>query len=93
MTIPRAVKMRGELAPRRWTDDLGGDDGDLARGNARAWDRTNSLPTKRLTTRFGMIEFADHGEGLPLLVAHGILGCHVDSVGTGGRGSPAIHSA
>ena len=41
----------------------------------------------------GTIEFADHGEGLPLLVAHGVLGCHVDSVGTlGGQASPAIHS-
>jgi pimeloyl-ACP methyl ester carboxylesterase len=48
----------------------------------RAWDRINSFPTKRLTTRLGTIEFADHGEGLSLLVAHGVLGCHVDSVGT-----------
>jgi pimeloyl-ACP methyl ester carboxylesterase len=48
----------------------------------RAWDRINSFPTKRLTTHLGTIEFADHGEGLPLLVAHGVLGCHVDSVGT-----------
>ena len=46
----------------------------------RAWQRINSFPTQRLETRFGTIEFADHGEGLPLLVSHGVLGCHVDSV-------------
>jgi pimeloyl-ACP methyl ester carboxylesterase len=48
----------------------------------RAWDRINAFPTQRLETRFGTIEYADQGEGLPLLVSHGVLGCHVDSVGT-----------
>jgi pimeloyl-ACP methyl ester carboxylesterase len=46
----------------------------------RAWDRINSFPTQRLETRFGMIEYADQGEGVPLLVSHGVLGCHVDTV-------------
>ncbi len=46
----------------------------------RAWDRINSFPTQRLETRFGTIEYADQGEGLPLLVSHGVLGCHVDTV-------------
>jgi pimeloyl-ACP methyl ester carboxylesterase len=48
----------------------------------RAWDRINSFPTQRLESRFGTIEYADEGEGLPLLVSHGVLGCHVDSVST-----------
>jgi len=48
----------------------------------RAWDRIRSFPTQRLETRFGTIEYADHGEGLPLLVSHGVLGCHVDSAET-----------
>ncbi len=46
----------------------------------RAWERINSFPTQRLETRFGTIEYADHGEGVPLLVSHGVLGCHVDTV-------------
>ena len=50
---------------------------------SRAWDRINSFPTKRLDTRFGTIEYADQGDGPPLLVSHGVLGCHVDTVGTG----------
>lgn len=45
----------------------------------RAWDRINSFPTQALQTRFGTIEYADQGEGLPLLVSHGVLGCHVDT--------------
>jgi pimeloyl-ACP methyl ester carboxylesterase len=46
----------------------------------RAWERINSFPTRRLETRFGTIEYADQGEGVPLLVSHGVLGCHVDCV-------------
>lgn len=46
----------------------------------RAWKRINSFPTQRLQTRFGTIEYADQGEGVPLLVSHGVLGCHVDDV-------------
>jgi pimeloyl-ACP methyl ester carboxylesterase len=46
----------------------------------RAWARIESFPTQRLETRFGVIEYADHGDGVPLLVAHGVLGCHVDAI-------------
>ena len=46
----------------------------------RAWARINSFPTQRLETRFGTIEYADQGEGVPLLVSHGVQGCHVDTV-------------
>jgi pimeloyl-ACP methyl ester carboxylesterase len=45
----------------------------------RAWDRINSFPTQWLETRFGTIEYADQGEGAPLLLSHGVLGCHVDT--------------
>jgi pimeloyl-ACP methyl ester carboxylesterase len=45
----------------------------------RAWDRVNSVPTQRLETRFGTIEYADQGDGTPLLVSHGVLGSHVES--------------
>jgi pimeloyl-ACP methyl ester carboxylesterase len=54
----------------------------------RAWHRISSFPTKRLDTRFGTIEYADQGDGPPLLVSHGVLGCHVDSVGTGWASLP-----
>lgn len=46
----------------------------------RAWERFNSFPTQRLQTRSGTIEYADRGEGVPLLVSHGVLGSHVDTV-------------
>ena len=55
---------------------------------SRAWDRINSFPTQRLETRFGTIEYADQGDGPPLLVSHGVLGCHVDTVGTGWASLP-----
>jgi pimeloyl-ACP methyl ester carboxylesterase len=46
----------------------------------RAWARIDFFPTERLQTRLGTIEYADHGQGRSLLVAHGVLGCHVDAV-------------
>jgi pimeloyl-ACP methyl ester carboxylesterase len=46
----------------------------------RAWDRINTVAAGRLRTRFGTIQYADKGQGLPLLVSHGVLGCHVDGV-------------
>jgi pimeloyl-ACP methyl ester carboxylesterase len=46
----------------------------------RAWDRINSVAAGRLQTRFGTIQYAEKGEGLPLLVSHGVLGSHVDGV-------------
>lgn len=45
----------------------------------RAWDRLNSVPAQRLETRLGTIEYAEQGEGTPLLVSHGVLGSHVES--------------
>src|SRR5512132_3165438 len=45
----------------------------------RAWERIDSFPTRRLEMRFGTIEYADRGEGVPLLVSHGVLGCHIDT--------------
>ena len=45
----------------------------------RAWERINGFPTQRLETRLGTIVFGDRGEGVPLLVSHGVLGCHVDT--------------
>jgi pimeloyl-ACP methyl ester carboxylesterase len=45
----------------------------------RAWERIDSFPRGRLETRLGTIEYADRGEGVPLLVSHGVLGCHVDT--------------
>ena len=46
----------------------------------RAWDRINSVAAGRLQASFGTIQYAETGEGLPLLVSHGVLGCHVDGV-------------
>jgi pimeloyl-ACP methyl ester carboxylesterase len=46
----------------------------------RAWDRINAVPPGRLETGFGAIEYTDKGRGVPLLVSHGVLGCHVDAV-------------
>jgi pimeloyl-ACP methyl ester carboxylesterase len=46
----------------------------------RAWDRINAVPSGRLETSFGAIEYIDKGQGVPLLVSHGVLGCHVDAV-------------
>jgi hypothetical protein len=44
----------------------------------RAMDRIAAVPSQKLETRFGTIEYAEQGMGPPLLVAHGVLGCHVD---------------
>jgi hypothetical protein len=60
-------KRRAKMAPNR--EDM-----------HRAWNRINSFPTQRLATRFGTIEYADRGEGTPLLVSHGVLGSHADTV-------------
>jgi pimeloyl-ACP methyl ester carboxylesterase len=46
----------------------------------RAWDRINAVPAERLQTSFGAIEYTQKGQGVPLLVSHGVLGCHVDAV-------------
>jgi hypothetical protein len=46
----------------------------------RAWNRIHAVPTQRLQTRFGTVEYAERGEGLPILTCHGVLGCHTDGV-------------
>jgi pimeloyl-ACP methyl ester carboxylesterase len=46
----------------------------------RAWNRIRGVPTQRLQTRFGTVEYAERGEGLPILNCHGVLGCHTDGV-------------
>jgi pimeloyl-ACP methyl ester carboxylesterase len=54
--------------------------GSYQRDMQRAWNRIHSVPTRRLQTRFGMVEYAQRGEGLPILNCHGVLGCHADGV-------------
>jgi pimeloyl-ACP methyl ester carboxylesterase len=46
----------------------------------RARERIAAVATKKVGTRFGAIEYAEQGTGVPLLVSHGVLGCHVDGV-------------
>jgi pimeloyl-ACP methyl ester carboxylesterase len=46
----------------------------------RAWERIAAAPTGKLETRLGTVEYAERGVGLPILVAHGVLGCHADGV-------------
>jgi pimeloyl-ACP methyl ester carboxylesterase len=46
----------------------------------RAWNRIHAVPTQRLHTRFGTVEYAERGAGLPILNCHGVLGCHADGV-------------
>jgi 2-hydroxy-6-oxonona-2,4-dienedioate hydrolase len=46
----------------------------------RAWERINSVAAGKLETRFGTIQYAEKDEGFPLLVSHGVPGCHVDGV-------------
>jgi pimeloyl-ACP methyl ester carboxylesterase len=46
----------------------------------RARDRITAAASMTLRTQFGIIEYADRGAGTPLLVSHGVLGCHVDGV-------------
>jgi pimeloyl-ACP methyl ester carboxylesterase len=46
----------------------------------RAWQRIAAAPTGTLETRLGTVEYAERGAGLPILVAHGVLGCHADGV-------------
>ena len=46
----------------------------------RAWSRIAAIPTEELETRFGTVEYAERGTGLPVLVCHGVFGCHADPV-------------
>jgi pimeloyl-ACP methyl ester carboxylesterase len=46
----------------------------------RAWERIAAVPTQTLETRFGTVQYAERGAGLPILNSHGVLGCHADGV-------------
>jgi pimeloyl-ACP methyl ester carboxylesterase len=46
----------------------------------RAWSRMAAVPTGKLETPLGTVEYADQGAGLPVLVCHGVFGCHADAV-------------
>jgi pimeloyl-ACP methyl ester carboxylesterase len=46
----------------------------------RAWSRMAAIPTGKLETRFGTVEYAEQGTGQPVLVCHGVFGCHADAV-------------
>ncbi|HET7516156.1 MAG TPA: alpha/beta fold hydrolase, partial [Actinomycetes bacterium] len=46
----------------------------------RAWSRIAAVPTAKLKTRFGTIEYTERGAGLPILNSHGVFGCHADGV-------------
>jgi pimeloyl-ACP methyl ester carboxylesterase len=46
----------------------------------RAWSRIAAIPTGTLETRLGTVEYAERGAGLPILVCHGVFGCHADGV-------------
>jgi hypothetical protein len=45
-----------------------------------AWERMAAVRTGRLEIRFGTVEYAERGAGLPVLVCRGVLGCHADGV-------------
>jgi pimeloyl-ACP methyl ester carboxylesterase len=46
----------------------------------RAWRRIAAIPTGKLESRLGTVEYAEQGAGLPVLVCHGVFGCHADGV-------------
>jgi pimeloyl-ACP methyl ester carboxylesterase len=46
----------------------------------RAWERIAAVRTGKLEIRLGTVEYAERGAGLPVLVCHGVLGCHADGV-------------
>jgi pimeloyl-ACP methyl ester carboxylesterase len=46
----------------------------------RAWERIAAIPTGKLETHLGTVQYTQRGAGLPILVSHGVLGCHADGV-------------
>jgi 2-hydroxy-6-oxonona-2,4-dienedioate hydrolase len=46
----------------------------------RAWSRIAAIPTGTLETHLGTVEYAEQGTGPPVLVCHGVFGCHADGV-------------
>ena len=47
---------------------------------AKAWERVRTIPSYKLETPSGTVEYAVQGNGTPLLVSHGVLGSHAESV-------------
>jgi pimeloyl-ACP methyl ester carboxylesterase len=43
-----------------------------------AWERVRAVPSTTLSTALGTIEYADAGQGPPVLMSHGILGSHAE---------------
>jgi pimeloyl-ACP methyl ester carboxylesterase len=39
-----------------------------------------AIPTGKLETRFGTVQYAERGAGLPILVCHGVFGCRADGI-------------
>jgi pimeloyl-ACP methyl ester carboxylesterase len=46
----------------------------------RAWSRIAAIPTGTPETHLGTVEYAEQGTGPPVLVCHGVFGCHADGV-------------
>jgi len=46
-----------------------------------AWEHVRSIPSRKLKTIFGTVEYAVEGSGPPVLTSHGILGCHTEGIG------------
>lgn len=63
LLIPTALGASAVAATRRFRDDM-----------VRARSRLAAVPSSIVETRFGALEYADVGDGDPLLVVHGIFG-------------------
>lgn len=46
-----------------------------------AWAHVRSIRSRKLETTSGTIEYAVEGAGMPVLMSHGILGCHTEGIG------------
>jgi pimeloyl-ACP methyl ester carboxylesterase len=56
--------------PRRYAEDM-----------ERAWSRVRAVPSAHIETRFGGLEYAQQGTGVPVLMCHGIWGSHAEGIG------------
>jgi hypothetical protein len=46
-----------------------------------AWAHVRSISSRKLETTSGTVEYAVEGAGPPVLMSHGILGCHTEGIG------------
>jgi pimeloyl-ACP methyl ester carboxylesterase len=46
-----------------------------------AWAHVRSISSRQLETTSGTVEYAVEGAGPPVLMSHGILGCHTEGIG------------